>query len=74
MEIRVLARQGKTIWEIARILGLFRNTVRRYLRNPGPQASAVRPPCPQEIGPVSDLRGRAGAPSSSGLATRDPYC
>ncbi|PNU20601.1 hypothetical protein C2E25_06020 [Geothermobacter hydrogeniphilus] len=33
MEIKILARQGKSIREIARITGHSRNTVRRYLRN-----------------------------------------
>lgn len=33
MEVRVLARQGKGIREIARELGISRNTVRRYLRS-----------------------------------------
>lgn len=33
VEIKVLARQGKTIRRIARELGVSRNTVRRYLRN-----------------------------------------
>jgi transposase len=32
VEIRVLRRQGKSIREIARTLGVSRNTVRRYLR------------------------------------------
>src|SRR5271155_5700492 len=32
VEIRVLRRQGKSIREIARILDVSRNTVRRYLR------------------------------------------
>ena len=32
VEIKVMARQGKGVREIARELGLSRNTVRRYLR------------------------------------------
>jgi transposase len=36
VEIRVLRRQGKSIREIARLLGVSRNTVRRYLRGGGP--------------------------------------
>lgn len=35
VEIRVLRRQGKSIREIARMLGMSRNTVRRYLRGEG---------------------------------------
>jgi len=35
VEIRVLRRQGKSIRDIARMLDLSRNTVRRYLRNEG---------------------------------------
>ena len=33
MEIRILAQQGRSIREIARMTGLSRNTVRRYLRS-----------------------------------------
>jgi transposase len=33
VEIRVLSRQGKSIREIARMLEVSRNTVRRYLRS-----------------------------------------
>ena len=33
VEIKVLARQGKSIKAIARELGVSRNTVRRYLRD-----------------------------------------
>ena len=32
MEIKILAKQGKGIREIARVMGLSRNTVRKYLR------------------------------------------
>jgi excisionase family DNA binding protein len=35
VEIRVLSRQGKSIREIARMLNVSRNTVRRYLRQEG---------------------------------------
>ncbi len=35
VEIRVLSRQGKSIREIARMLEVSRNTVRRYLRGAG---------------------------------------
>jgi transposase len=50
VEIRVLSRQGKSIREIARMLNVSRNTVRRYLRNEGfsrykrePRASKLDP-------------------------------
>src|SRR5215469_15860272 len=35
VEIRVLRRQGRSIREIARMLDVSRNTVRRYLRTEG---------------------------------------
>ena len=35
VEIRVLRSQGKSIREIARMLAVSRNTVRRYLRGDG---------------------------------------
>src|SRR5579863_2371845 len=35
VEIRVLSRQGKSIREIARLLKVSRNTVRRYVRGEG---------------------------------------
>ena len=35
VEIRVLRRQGKSTREIARVLEVSRNTVRRYLRGKG---------------------------------------
>jgi transposase len=45
VELKVLARQGKGVREIARETGMSRNTVRRYLRQSGqPQATvAARP-------------------------------
>ena len=43
VEIRVLRRQGKSIREIARMLNVSRNTVRRYLRGEGlPRMSVKR--------------------------------
>jgi transposase len=43
MEIRVLARHGKGVREIARDLGVSRNTVRRYLRDPDAARYQARP-------------------------------
>jgi transposase len=40
LEIRVLAKHGKGVREIARELALSRNTVRRYLRQPEAGATA----------------------------------
>ncbi len=36
MEKKILLRQGKSIQKIARLMGLSRNTVRRYIRK-GPE-------------------------------------
>lgn len=41
LEIRVLAKHGKGVREIAREVGVSRNTVRRYLRDP--EAARYRP-------------------------------
>ena len=35
VEIRVLSRQGRSIRDIARLLKVSRNTVRRYVRGEG---------------------------------------
>jgi transposase len=43
VEIRVLARRGMAIREIARQAGCSRNTVRRYLRDAGAQRYGPRP-------------------------------
>lgn len=40
VEVRVMARQGKGVREIARDLGVLRNTVRRYLRGAQAQYTA----------------------------------
>ena len=37
MAIRVLSRQGKGFWGIAKELGVSRNVVREHLRDPRPQ-------------------------------------
>lgn len=44
VEVRVMARQGKGIREIAREMGVSRNTIRRYLREPGAPAYKSRTP------------------------------
>jgi transposase len=63
-EIRVLRRQGKSIREIARMLNVSRNTVRRYLRSEGlPHCS--REGRPSKLDPYKhyiDERVRAAAP------------
>lgn len=41
LEIRVVARHGKGVRQIAREVGIPRNTVRRYLRDP--EAARYRP-------------------------------
>jgi len=51
VEIRVLARQGMGIKEIARELGVSRNTVRKYLRNGVQAAYAPREPRPTKLDP-----------------------
>lgn len=43
MEIRILAKQGKSIREIVRAMGISRNTVRRYLRSKTWQRYKKRP-------------------------------
>ena len=50
VEIRVLKRQGKSIREIARVLAVSRNTVRRYLRGEG-LPRYEREPRPSKLDP-----------------------
>jgi transposase len=52
--IHELATQGKSIREIARTVGLSRNTVRRYLRNPGQEAIAR----PQRVSKLDPFTGQ----------------
>ena len=49
MEIRVLARQGMGIREIARQMGCARNTVKRYLRDAEAQRYGPRAPRPTKL-------------------------
>lgn len=44
MEVRVLSRQGQSVRSIAKELGCSRNTVRRYLREPGAPRYGPRSP------------------------------
>lgn len=62
MEIRILHRQGVSIREISRQLGVSRNTVRRYLRDDAEPAYAARPQQPGKLDPYTDyLRERVAA-------------
>lgn len=66
MEVRVLARHGKGVREIARDLGLSRNTVRRYLRDPEAARYRARPPRESKLDPYKPFiveRLRAAAPA-----------
>ena len=49
MEIKVLARRGVAIREIARQLGCSRNTVKRYLHDPGASRYGPRQPRPTKL-------------------------
>ncbi len=64
VEIRVLRRQGKSIREIARMVGVSRNTVRRYLRSAG-LPRYEREARPSKLDPFKqylDERVKAAAP------------
>lgn len=54
MEIRVLARQGRSIKEIARELGVSRNTVRKYVRSEDVPEYGPRAPRPTKLDPYKD--------------------
>jgi len=64
LEIRVLHRHGKSIREIAREMGVSRNTVRRYLRDDEAERYRPRPLRPTKLDPfegyvIERLRGAA---------------
>lgn len=62
MEIRVLSRQGKSIRGIAKELGVSRNTVRDYLREPGRRRYGPRLPRATKLDPYrSYLESRIAA-------------
>ena len=60
VEIRVLARQGMSIRAIAQQLRVSRNTVRKYLRNPGLPIYPSRAARPT-------IDGRPGLPSPQSM-------
>lgn len=53
-QIYVLSGQGMPVREIARTLGLSRNSVRKYLRSPGAPVAKVRAPRPSLLDPYKD--------------------
>lgn len=70
VEIKVLIRKGKSIREIARLLGISRNTVRRRLRVENRHQYKDRQPRPSKLDPfISYLRQRIREPPPA-LATR----
>ena len=54
LEIRVLAKHGRGVREIAREVGVSRNTVRRYLREPEAARYSGRPPQPGKLAAFED--------------------
>jgi len=58
LEIRVLHRHGKGVREIARELGVSRNTVRRYLRNEEAVRYKARPQRVAKLGPFKGYVAR----------------
>ncbi len=60
MEIKILLRQGKSIQEIARLMVLSRNTVRRYIRKGAEPCYPLRKERSSKLAPYRDyLRQRA---------------
>jgi transposase len=62
VEIKVMARRGVSIREMARQLGCSRNTIRRYLREADAQQYRPRNARPTKLDPYKDyLHGRIQA-------------
>lgn len=62
MEIKVLARRGTSVREMARQMGVSRNTVRRYLRDQEASRYKERVPRPTKLDPFKEyLLGRIQA-------------
>jgi transposase len=74
VEIRVLKRQGKSIREIARLLQVSRNTVRRYLRVEG-MPRYEREARPSKLDPYKDyIEERVKAAARTGFRRPCCYC
>jgi transposase len=58
VEIRILARQGESIRQISRRMGLSRNTVRRYLRDESARRYGPRSLRPCKLDPYTDYLQR----------------
>lgn len=69
VEVRVLARQGKKIREIAREIGLSRNTVRRYMRSNDPSRYRRTVPRPSKLDPHREYIARRLAEAAHLTAT-----
>lgn len=54
MEIQVLARHGQSARRIARELGISKNTVKRYLRDPNRRGYTERKPRPTKLTPYHE--------------------
>lgn len=86
MEINVLARQGKGIRAIAQEMGLSKNTVRKYLRQPeAAREYGPRPRRGSKLDPFKEGRrggpeedtgygSPAGDPASRAVAARPRSC
>jgi hypothetical protein len=74
LEIRVLHRHGKSIREIAREMGLSRNTVRRYLRDEEAARYKPRPLRPTKLDPFKGyIVNRQGIGTPIGIRSGPPF-